>query len=172
MKCDDSLLIKEFYELPIAKLMVTKLWDMSIIQKDAPIENVLSILDGRSHIWVVNDLQKHDLVGVITRQDVLHILAPPRNYYNVFSIPKQYIHGTCGIAEDVMTRNPVTCRSDETIVQVLVKMMRHRIRRIAVVQNDALIGEITLQHLIHKYYLATQYHPLVDESENGGKSTD
>ena len=41
MKCDDSLLIKEFYDLPIEKLMITKLWDMSIIQKNTPIENVL-----------------------------------------------------------------------------------------------------------------------------------
>ena len=169
MKCDDSRLIKEFYELPIAKLMVTNLWDISIIQKDAPIENVLSILDGRSHIWIVENLEKRDLIGVITRQDVLHILAPPRQYYNVFSIPKQYIHGTCGYAGDVMTHNPITCRSDETIVQALAKMMRHRVRRIAVVEHDALIGEITLQHLIHKYYLATQYHPLVDESDENEK---
>ena len=162
-----SRLIKEFYELPIAKLMVTKLWDMSLIQKDAPIENVLSILDGRSHIWVVKDVEKRELVGVITRQDVLHILAPPRQYYNLFSIPKQYIHGTCGSVEDVMTQNPITCRKDETVVQVLVKMMRHRVRRIAIVEHESIIGEITLQQLIHKYYLATQYHPLVDESDDG-----
>ena len=77
MKCDDSLLIKEFYELPIAKLMVTKLWDMSIIQKDAPIENVLSILDGRSHIWVVNsdprgvpELPESPILTVICPQEI------------------------------------------------------------------------------------------------------
>jgi CBS domain-containing protein len=165
MKCDDSRLIKEFYELPIAKLMDTKFWDIPIIHKDAPIQNVLSILDGRSHVWVVEDLEKRNLVGVITRQDVLHILAPPRQYYHVFSIPKQYIHGTCGFADDVMTRNPVTCRPDQKVVQALVKMMRHHIRRVAVVEKDSFIGEITLRHLIHKYYLATQYHSIVDESK-------
>jgi CBS domain-containing protein len=160
MKCDDSRLIKEFYELSIAKLMDNNFGDISLIQRDAPIENVLSILDGRSHVWVVNSLEKRDLVGVITRQDVLHILAPPRKYYNVFSIPKQYIHGTCGIADDVMTKEPVTCKSDESVVQILVKMMRHRIRRIAVVEDKTFIGEITLKHLIHKYYKATQFYSI------------
>jgi predicted transcriptional regulator len=164
MKCDDdSLLIKEFYEISIGKLMNNKFADMPIIQKDAPIENVLSILDGRSHVWIVNDLKKRDLVGVITRQDVLHILAPPQQYYNIFSIPKQYIHGTCGVAEDVMTKDPISCEPNETVVQILVKMMRHRVRRIAVIENNMFIGEITLRHLIHKYYLASQYHPIEGE---------
>jgi CBS domain-containing protein len=163
MKCDDSRLIKEFYELTVDKLADNKFWDISIIKRDTPIENVLSILDGRSHVWVVENLEEKKLVGVITRQDVLHILAPPRQYYNVFSIPKQYIHGACGVAEDVMTKDPVTCSSQDKIVQILIKMMRHRVRRIAVVKNDIFIGEITLRQLIHKYYLASQYHPITDD---------
>ena len=163
MKCDDSRLINDFYEISVSKLMNDKFGDLPLIQKDSPIENVLSILDGRSHVWVVDSFEKRDLVGVITRQDVLHILAPPRKYYNVFSIPKQYIHGTCGVAEDVMTRDPVTCKPNEKVVQILVKMMRHRVRRIAVIHDNVFIGEITLRHLIHKYYLAGQFHSIVDD---------
>jgi CBS domain-containing protein len=165
MKCDSPRLIKEFYEHPVEKLMDNKYWDIPFVKRDAPIENVLSILDGRTHVWVVNDIEKRDLVGIITRQDVLHILAPPRKYYSVFVIPKQYIHGTCGFAEDVMTKNPITCKPDETVVQILVKMMRHRVRRVAVLENDSFVGEITLKHLIHKYYLATQYHPIEDNRD-------
>ena len=163
MKCDDSGLINDFYEISVSKLLNNKFGDLPLIQKDSPIENVLSILDGRSHVWVVDSLEKRDLVGVITRQDVLHILAPPRKYYNLFSIPKQYIHGTCGVAEDVMTKDPVTCKPDEKIVQILVKMMRHRVRRIAVIQDNVFIGEITLKNLIHKYYLASQFHSIIDD---------
>jgi CBS domain-containing protein len=137
--------------------------DMPCIQKQSPIENVLSILDGRSHVWVVETLEKRKLVGVITRQDVLHLLAPPQKYYNYFSLPKRYIHGACGVAEDVMTSDPVTCSVDNKVVDILLKMMRHRVRRIAVVKDDVLFGEITLRQLIHKYYLASQYHPINEE---------
>ena len=165
MVCDDSRLIKEFYDLKVTKLMDNKYWDLPIIERRAPIEHILSILDGKSHVWVVENLEKRNLVGVVTRQDVLHILAPPRQYYNVFSIPKQYIHGTCGFVEDVMTKNPIICTPDETVVQVLAKMMRHHIRRLAVVEHDSIIGEITLKHLIHKDYLATQFYSLEDNSK-------
>jgi len=163
MKCDDSRLIKEFYELTINKLISDKYWDMPLITKDAPIENVLSILDGRSHVWVVESMEKKKLVGVVTRQDVLHILAPPRKYYNYFSVPKQYIHGACGLVEDVMTPDPVTCSVDDKVVDILLRMMRHRVRRIAVVKNDLFFGEITLRQLIHKFYLASQYHPINED---------
>lgn len=161
MKKERPKLITEFYELKVEQLMSKKIWDLPLIKKDAPISHVLSILDGKSHVWVVNDLNKKELVGVITRHDVLHVLAPPRAYYNVFSLPKYYYHGTKGKADDVMTRDPITCKSDEKIVDVLQKMIRHKLRKLAVVTDDDRIeGEITLRHLIHKYYRASQYYPI------------
>jgi CBS domain-containing protein len=163
MKKEQSKLISEFYELKVEQLMDRKIWDLPLIKKDAPISHVLSILDGKSHVWVVNDLEKKELVGVITRHNVLHILAPPRTHYNVFSLPKSLYHGTKGRADDVMTRDPITCRPDEKIVDVLQRMIRHRIRRLAVVTDDGRIeGQITLRHLIHKYYKASQYYPITE----------
>ena len=163
MKKEQSKLISEFYELKVEQLMDRKIWDLPLIKKDAPISHVLSILDGKSHVWVVNDIEKKELVGVITRHNVLQILAPPRTYYNVFSLPKYSHHGTTGKADDVMTRDPITCRHDEKIVDVLQRMIRHRIRRLAVVTDDDRIeGQITLRQLIHKYYKASQYYPITE----------
>lgn len=165
MKKEESRLISEFYELKVEQLMDKKIWDLPLIEKDAPISHVLSILDGKSHVWVVDDMNNKKLVGIITRHDVLNILAPPRTYYNVFSLPKSYHHGTAGKADDVMTRDPITCKSDEKIVDVLQKMIRHRMRRLAVVTDDGKIeGEITLRHLICKYYKASQYYPIHDQT--------
>ena len=162
MKKNEEKLISDFYELKVEQLMDTKIWDLPLIEKDAPISNVLSILDGKSHVWVVKDMKKKELVGVITRHDVLNILAPPRTYYSVFSLPKSYHHGTVGKAEDVMTRDPITSKPNEKIVDVLQKMIRHRMRRLAVVSADGKIeGEITLRHLICKYYKASEYHPII-----------
>ena len=129
-----------------------------------PIALVLSILDGKTHVWVVTDKKSKELVGVITRHDILQILAPPRNYYGVFSLPKLYHHGTGGQAEDIMTKNPITCRPDDTIAEALKKMIRHNIRRLAVVTDRAIEGELTLRNLISKFYKATQYYPLTEET--------
>ena len=163
MKKEESKLMAEFYELKVEQLMDKKIWDLPLITRDDPIVHVLSILDGKSHVWVVNDLNKKDLVGVITRHDVLSVLAPPRTCYNMFSVSKTCYHGTSGVAEDIMRKNLVTCRPNERVVDALLKMTRHSIRRLAVVSNGTIEGEITLAHLIHKYYMASQYHSITND---------
>ena len=163
MKKKEPKLISEFYELKVEQLMDKKIWDIPLIDRDAPMDNVFSILDGRTHVWVVDNLDKKELLGVITQHDVLQILAPPRHYYNVFSLPKTYLHDTKGKAEDIMTLNPIMCHANDKIVDVLQKMIRHRVRRLPVVTKDnRLLGEITLSHLIHKFYLASQYYSIVN----------
>jgi predicted transcriptional regulator len=164
MKKKESKLISAFYELRVSQMMDKKVWDLPIINKDVSILTVLSILDGRSHVWVVNESENKDLIGVITRQDVLEILAPPRTSYSMFSVPKYKVRGNKVRAEDVMNRDPVTSSCDEKIVNVLQKMIKHRIRRLPVISKDnKIIGEITLKHLIHKFYLASQYHPIAED---------
>ena len=163
MKKNEQKLISCFYGLKVEQLMDKKVWDIPIVDKDTPIINVLSILDGRSHVWVVNDSINKKLVGVITRQDVLVTLAPPRSSFSMFSVTLYKFHGTKGKAEDVMNKDPITSRLDEKIVDVLQKMIKHRIRRLPVVNKENnILGEITLQHLIHKFYLVSQYHSIID----------
>ena len=164
MKKNEPKLISKFYGLKIEQLMDKKVWDIPTVEKDAPIIDVLSILDGRSHVWVVNDSKDNELAGVITRQDVLEILAPPRTSYSMFSVPRYKLRDTKGKAEDVMNKDPITSKCDEKIVSVLQKMIKHHIRRLPVITKDKkILGEITLQHLIHKFYLASQYHSIIDD---------
>lgn len=164
MKKNEQKLVSEFYELKVEQLMDRKVWDIPIVDRNTPIINVLSILDGKSHVWVVYTSENKELVGVITRQDVLEILAPPRTSYSMFSVPRYKVRGTKSIAEDVMSKDPIITKCDEKIVEVLQKMIKHRIRRLAVVDKDKkIIGEITLKHLIHKFYLASQYHSIIND---------
>ena len=164
MKNKDQKLVSEFYELKVEQLMDKKVWDLPIVDKDTPIDNILSILDGRSHVWVIYNSENKELAGVITRHDVLEILAPPRTSYRMFSVQNYKVRGTKGKAEDIMNKDPITARCDEKIVDVLQKMIKHRTRRLPVVdKNKKILGEITLKHLIHKFYLASQYHSIVDD---------
>lgn len=164
MKKNEQKLVSEFYELKVEQLMDKKVWDIPIVDKDTPIINVLSILDGRSHVWVVYDSENKELAGVITRQDVLEILAPPRTSYSMFSVPRYKVRGAKSKAEDVMNKDPITTRCNEKLVEILQKMIKHRIRRLPVVDKDKkILGEITLQHLIHKFYLASQYHSIIED---------
>jgi len=161
----EKRLIKDFYEIKVSQLMDKRIWDLPILEEDQDIHHILSILSGRHHIWIVKDLESKELIGVITEHDVLSILAPKKLPAYIFGMPdiRSIEYGTAKTARDIMSTKVVTCEPDEKIIDVLNKMTRYKIRRIPVLENKKIIGEISLHHLIRKYYDATQYNPIVDE---------
>jgi len=64
-----------------------------------------------------------------------------------------------------MCKKTVTSFPDEQIAAALMKMVKYRLRRLPVVRDGFIVGELTLHQLIRKYYAATQYHPLIDDEE-------
>jgi len=158
-------LVPEFYELKVWQLMDKRVWDIPIVEKNEDVHHILNILGARNHIWVVNNKENKELLGVITEHDVLSILAPMEFSSYVFGMEniRSIQHGTAKTAEDIMLSNVISCKSDEKIVDVLDKMTTHGLRRLPVLDGKKIIGEITLHQLIRKYYDATQYHPIVDE---------
>ncbi|MCK4995522.1 MAG: CBS domain-containing protein [Thermoplasmatales archaeon] len=160
-------LISDFYELKVDQLMDKRVWDLPIIEEKEDVHHVLSILGARNHIWVVNNKEDKELVGVITEHDVLSILAPKHFPSYVFGMPdvSSIQHGTVKTAEDVMAHKIITCNPDEKIIDALTKMVKYKLRRLPVIDAKKLAGELTLHQLIRKYYGATQYHPIVEDEE-------
>jgi len=158
-------LVPEFYELKVKQLIDKRIWDLPLIEKDADIYHILNILGARNHVWVIDNEENKQLVGVITEHDVLSILAPKEFPSYVFGMPdiRSIQHGTAKTAEDIMHRRVVSCRPEDKIVDALERMTIHKLRRLPVLVNNKIIGEITLHQLIRKYYGATQYHPIVDD---------
>jgi len=156
-------LIAEFYELKVEQLMDKRVWDLPIIEENDSILHVLNILGARNHIWVVKSKKTNELVGVITEHDVLSILAPKDFPSYVFGMPdiRSIQHGTANTAKDIMCHKIITCTPDEKIVDALMKMIKNRLRRLPVVKDNKIMGELTLNQLIRKYYAATQYNPIV-----------
>jgi predicted transcriptional regulator len=164
----NNKLISDFYNLKVNQLMDKRVWDLPLIEKAEDIHHVLSILGGRNHIWVVNNKKENILVGVITEHDVLSILAPKKFPSYVFGIPdvSSIKHGTAKTAEDIMSQRVIKCSPHDKIINALMKMMKYDLRRLPVIENEKIVGELTLHHLIIKFYRATQYHPLVEEVED------
>ena len=160
-------LISDFYELHVEQLMDRRIWDLPIIEAKEDIHHVLSILGGRNHIWVVKDKEERELMGVITEHDVLSVLAPKNLPSYVFGMPdiSSIKHGTVKTAEDVMCHRIIDCKPDDKIIDALKKMVKYELRRLPVVKDKKLVGELTLHQLIRKYYAATQYHPMIEDEE-------
>jgi len=160
-------LISDFYELKVKQIMDKRIWDLPLIEENEDISHVLSILGGRNHIWVVKKKDTLELVGIITEHDVLSILAPKNFPSYVFGTPdvSSIRHGTAKTAEDVMQSRIIICKPDDKILDALMKMVKYNLRRLAVVEDKKIVGELTLHQLIRKYYAATQYHPIIDDEE-------
>ena len=74
-------------------------------------------------------------------------------------------HGTAKTAEDVMCHRIITCKPNDKIIDALMKMVKYNLRRLPVVEDKKIVGELTLHQLIRKYYGATQYHPIIEDEE-------
>lgn len=161
-------LISDFYELKVSQIMDKRVWDLPMIGEKEDIFHVLSILGARSHIWVVKDKKNKELAGIITEHDVLSILAPKRLPNYVFGMPdvSSIKHGTAKTAEDVMCHRIIICKPEEKIIDALMKMVKYNLRRLPVVEDKKIIGELTLHQLIRKYYGATQYYPIIEDEED------
>jgi predicted transcriptional regulator len=161
-------LITDFYDLCVKQLMDSRTWDMPLMEENDDIDHVFSILEGRHHIWIVKDKITMKLIGVITEHDILTILAPKNFSSFVVGMPRieSIEQGNVKTAGDIMNRKVIDCKPDDKIINVLNKMLEYEIRRLPVVINNKLIGELTLHQLIRKYYTATQFIP-IDESEKG-----
>jgi len=161
-------LISEFYELKVSQLMDKRVWDIPLIEENDDIHHVLNILGARNHIWVVKNKESKKIIGVITEQDVFSILAPKQFPSYVFGMPdiRSIQYGTAKTAKDVMCHKIITCNPDDKITDALLKMMRNKVRRLPVIENGIIVGELTMNQLIRKYYVATQYHPIVESNKN------
>lgn len=62
----EKKLIPEFYEIPTKDIMDKRVVDLPLIEKDASIDRVLSILTGSDHVWIVESKGSKKLVGIIT----------------------------------------------------------------------------------------------------------
>lgn len=162
-------LIREFYDLKVKDLMDKRTWDLPVTEKDTDISTILSIVSGKNHVWVVDKKENMRLIGVITEHDLLSLISPPSLYPYMFGKPdlRSLQFGMVSKAEEIMSKRPITCKAEEKIYDILLKMKRFRVRRLAVIDDEGkLIGEITLHHLICKYYRASQYHEITEEKNH------
>ncbi len=80
---------------------------------------------------VCGSRKSRNLIGIVTDRDLaLNIIAEERDPSSV-------------LVQDVMTKNPFTCRPDDDLLQALNTMQTHQVRRIPVVDKDGqLVGII------------------------------
>jgi predicted transcriptional regulator len=146
--------ITELYEYPVKDLMEPRKPKLFFVEKTADVEQVFSVLCRKNHVWVVDSMESLRVVGVVTESDTLVLFSPPYTPLQSFDTPhlQSFQYGLSVAAEEIMSKQPVTAGASDKIVDVILKMKQHKIKQVAVVdENERLVGEITLQRLIEEY---------------------
>ena len=131
--------MKKFLEAKVKDIMHSRIWDLPLVKENDDIKTVLIVLIGRCYTWVVKDMKSMEMRGIITEHDALKLID---GYEEDMK------------AKDLMTSRLITANPNEKIENIIEKMTKNGFRRIPVIENKRLIGEITLRHLIEKLYSA------------------
>jgi CBS domain-containing protein len=142
--------------------------DPVVTYPTTPIEEAIHILGERkfSGLPVVNE--RHQLVGVLSNEDILQRqegVRPPVFFWFMDAViwlenPHHYrqeLHKVLGATVgDVMTAEPISIRPEEPISMAAHKMHLHRIRRLPVVNSEnRVVGILTRGDIVRSIALET-----------------
>jgi CBS-domain-containing membrane protein len=152
--CEKEKFMSKFYETKVKDIMLNTKSEILRVEETAEVADVLTILLNKDHVWVMDSTEPTQLIGVITQSDTIAFFSPPLTSAQSFDSPdaRSLQFGIMLTAEEIMSKKPVTASPDETIRDIIVKMKEQKIKQLPVVdENDRLIGEICLDHLIKEY---------------------
>ena len=143
-------ILDELYDLNITEILDRRSWDIPFIVKNDPLVLVLKILKTNDHVWVVENKENRLLRGVITENDLIKSFTPPELLtYSYGRFSKKVLYNCREIdAQQLMNRKLVTCDSKNTVREVIIKMLDYRIRRVPLLEDGKLVGEVTIKNLI------------------------
>ncbi len=113
-------------------------------------------------------LHQGKLVGIITEGDFLRRAETGTersrsHWLELFVAPErlagEYTHSHARQVGEVMTRNLVTIDENASLADAVQLMEKHRVKRIPVVKNEAVVGILSRRNLVHAFVAATPKDP-------------
>lgn len=138
----------------------------SAIEKSADIKHVFQQLTKKKHLWVVDSQTTMQLLGVITESDTIALFAPAIDSQQSFDKPTlhSFQFGLSMTAQEIMSAQPISAETEESIADVITKMKQHKIKQLPILdKNSRIVGEITLSHLIEVYLEKLRSFPPVKQ---------
>jgi CBS domain-containing protein len=118
------------------------------VRPDAEVVEAVALLKAHRIGAVVVLGADGGLVGILSERDVVRKLGDAGPH--LLSLP----------VSDLMTANPVTCQSNERLIEMMHRMTEGRFRHLPVVDDDRLIGLITIGDVVKHRLLELEYEAL------------
>jgi CBS domain-containing protein len=120
----------------VKNILASKSGNVVTIEPTADVAAAVKLLTERRIGAVVILGADHRIVGILSERDIVRALAE---------------HGPTVLNEpvgQVMTRNVMTCSEDDTIGELMDRMTTERFRHIPVVQQEKLIGIVSIGDVV------------------------
>ncbi len=160
---ENHTIISTLYHLKVKDLQEPINQKASLVEKSEDIETVFHLLEKKNHVWVVDDKKSFHVIGVITTSDTFQLFAPPTTPLQPYDKPtlQSFHYGLPTTVGDIMSTQPITVHPEVPIVEVILTMKQQKIKQLPVIdENERLIGEITINHLIKEYL---KHYPAVQD---------
>ncbi len=131
--------------------------DPPVVEESASVCKIARLLRRHSHLWVVDQKGSSNLVGIVTESDFIALLSPipDRTYATGMLKSRSLDQGQISTAGDVMVSPVITCTPDTSVTDALDLFRERRIRHLAVVENEQIVGELSLKGIIAAYYITS-----------------
>lgn len=152
--CDNQRVLTEFYETKVKDIMQTTKSEIPCIEDNTDVSQVISSLNLKDHVWVLENKETTHLIGVITQSDTIALFSPALTSSESFDNPdpRSLQFGVILTAEEIMSKKPVIASPEENIRDILTKMKEQKIKHLPVINDqNQLIGEISLSRIIQLY---------------------
>lgn len=127
----------------VGKILDGKRSEVISVEEGASVLDVSKLL-GERRIGAVPVMKNGKLCGIISERDVVRGLA---------------IRGGDVLSDGVsslMTKSVVTCTTNDSVSQIMVMMTERRIRHVPVVEDDKLLGMISIGDVVKERMEETQ----------------
>lgn len=114
------------------------------VELDVTLAEIKSVFD-QSHFHHLVVVNGNKTAGVISDRDVLKSLSP---FVGTISERAVDAHTLQRRAHQIMTRKPITTHPDVTLRQAVELMLQKNVSCLPVVENDHLVGIVTLKDII------------------------
>ena len=113
------------------------------ISPSANLLEAINILNGHN-IGSLLVLENEQLAGIITERDILHATARHGGDFTQYSV------------NDIMTKDLITCAREADLEDIMALMTEKRIRHLPVVEDDELLGIISIGDVVKARLKETQ----------------
>ncbi len=140
-----------FNDMPVEQVMNC---NPPLVEQNAAIREIAQKVCEERHVWVVEGKDSRKIVGVIAEKDLLDVISPLplKSYTTGVIMPKSLNHTEFETAGDIMSKPVFKCHPKATMGEALRLMAKHRVRRLAVTEDDEIIGELSLHIVITTYF--------------------